>query len=63
MTTTTATVIEDVEFMLATGEHPARIIKRLDTTPWALAVRLNRAGKRDLARIIEREAKRGRCAA
>ena len=46
--------IEDVTFMLATGEHPWRIAQRLDMTLAAMSRALRRAGRHDLARLFER---------
>ena len=47
-------LIEDVTFMLATGEHPWRIAQRLDMTLAAMSRALQRAGRHDLARLFER---------
>ena len=45
----TEDIIEDVEWMLDTGEAPERIPQRLGTTPAALTKRMRRAGRPDLA--------------
>ena len=50
----TNTLIENVDFMLATGEHPWRIAQRLDMTLSAVSRALQRAGRHDLARLFER---------
>ena len=47
-------LIEDVDFMLATGEHPWRIAQRLDMTLAAMSRALQRAGRHDLACRFER---------
>lgn len=47
-------LIEDVTFMLATGEHPWRIAQRLGMTLSAMSRALQRAGRHDLARHFER---------
>lgn len=47
-------LIEDVDFMLATGEHPWRIAQRLDMTLAAMSRALRRAGRHDLACLFER---------
>ena len=47
-------LVEDVDFMLATNEHPWRIAQRLDMTLAAMSRALQRAGRHDLARLFER---------
>lgn len=47
-------LIEDVDFMLSTGEHPWRIAQRLDMTLAAMSRALRRAGRHDLACRFER---------
>ena len=47
-------LIEDVDFMLSTGEHPWRIAQRLDMTLAAMSRALQRAGRHDLARHFTR---------
>ena len=47
-------LIEDVTFMLATGEHPWRIAQRLDMTLSAVSRAIQRAGRHDLACRFER---------
>ena len=42
-------VVEDVTFLLDTGEHPARIATRIGRTPHAIDQALRRAGRADLA--------------
>ena len=46
---TPATVVEDVAFMLANGEHPARIAARLGRTVYGLEQLLRRERRLDLA--------------
>jgi len=53
-------LIEDIQFMLAHREHPERIATRLNTTPTALARRLNRHGHHQLAQPFEQTAKANR---
>lgn len=48
-------LLEDIEFMLATGESPAMVATRLHTTTVALEGRLRRLGLRDLAARFDRE--------
>ena len=50
----TNTLIENVTFMLSTGEHPWRIAQRLDMTLSAVSRALQRAGRHDLARHFTR---------
>lgn len=47
-------LIEDVDFMLATGGHPWRIAQRLGMTLSAVSRALRRAGRHDLACHFER---------
>ena len=42
-------LIEDVEWMLATGEVPCNVATRLGMTPHAIEKAMRRAGRRDLA--------------
>lgn len=49
-----AELFADVEYMLAAGEYPQRIAARLGTNCQALCQRLRRAGRIDLANIIEK---------
>lgn len=46
---TTTELIEDVEWLIETGEYPPRAARRLGTTQQALERRLRRAGRHDLA--------------
>ena len=41
-------VVEDVEFMLMMGEHPARICQRVNRKPGSVANLLKRHGRTDL---------------
>lgn len=47
-----ADLVEDVEWMLDGGDTPTQILTRLATTPTAIARRLYRAGRPDLARLF-----------
>lgn len=58
----TPELIEDVEWMVATGEHPARMATRLGVTVRSLERRLLRADRRDLAGYV-RSPERAGCAA
>lgn len=46
----TGAFIEDVEWMLRSGETAGGVCQRIDSTPAAIARRLDRAGRNDLAR-------------
>lgn len=48
--TTRDAFLEDIEWMLGSGEHPDRIATRLHTTRNTIARRLLRTGRADLAR-------------
>lgn len=50
----TRAIVQDVEWMTRTGETPAGICARLGSRPAALARRLQRAGRPDLARQFQR---------
>ena len=59
MTTTTTPmprehVVEEVEFLLDTGESPEQIARRLGRKPGTIARALGRAGRNDLARHFYR---------
>lgn len=49
-----AALIEDLEWLLEQGESHANIAERLGSSPTALARRLHRAGRHDLARPFGR---------
>lgn len=51
---TTTALIENVEWMLAHGEHPEQIARRVHMDRRSLLTRLNRAGRRDLAEQLWR---------
>lgn len=53
----TLDLIEDVEFLLAWGEHPQRIAARLGTTVTAIEKALRTYGDRDHARLFAAEHK------
>lgn len=53
-------LIEDVEWMVETGESGINIPRRLGTAPSSLTKRLRRAGRPDLAAYIDREISRDR---
>lgn len=50
---------DDLRMMLAAGESPHAIARRMDRTLGSCAMSLHRAGRTDLARAFWREAKRG----
>lgn len=52
--------LEDASELLAAGESPVQVARRLDTTVGALSRQLYRRGHPELARIFSREAKRQR---
>jgi hypothetical protein len=47
-------IIEDVRFLLDTGEDPERIAQRLGYSPRSLERALDRWGEKDLARVFGR---------
>ena len=53
MTPAVAALVEDVEWLLSTGEHPDRIATRLGMTRHALTQAMRRAGRRDLANPLD----------
>jgi hypothetical protein len=53
-------LIEDCEFLLEQGEHPARIAARLGRTPHALDQAFRRRGRGDLAARFYAERDRDR---
>lgn len=46
-------LVEDVEWMRDTGENPINWARRVGMNNNALAQRLHRAGRRDLARLVD----------
>ena len=58
-------VVEDIEFMLMMGEHPARICQRVNRQPGSVVRLLKRHGKNDLMRefVAEDNYRRGKVAA
>lgn len=54
MSTRTAAVIEDTEWLLSWGVHPVEVTRRLGSNVWALRARLRRAGRADLAEYVRR---------
>lgn len=49
-----AALVEDLEWMLGTGESPVMAAHRAGSTPGALARKLHRAGRHDLAVHFDR---------
>lgn len=54
MSTRTAAVVEDAEWLLSWGVHPVEVARRVGTTVGALCARLRRAGRADLAECVRR---------
>ena len=48
-------VIEDIEWMVSTGEHPTRIARRVGRTVGAIEKMLRRAGRTDLTPPFQAE--------
>lgn len=57
-----AALVEDVTFMVAHGEHPARVAHRLGKTVPGLNTALRRAGRPDLAAYFHNEERRKKAA-
>lgn len=53
-------LVENVEFLIETGEHPTRILSRLGMNMSALEQDLRRAGRRDLFVYFSNESHRVR---
>ena len=48
--------VDEVEHLIATGEHPDNIATRLDRNRGAIRQACDRAGRRDLAHYMEKAA-------